>query len=224
MMLYIKRSIKRHIKQSAIRLIIPAIRRLIIRIKGVLSSLIRLSTSFLENLRDDVRQPKTRRADLQKQDRLLSSFKAQVVAVRDASLSNRNLTAQQNKLQEKFKQTSTTFETLNNKVKSTARNIRHQLLDKQSKDADRALDSLQRLPGHFTALVGATVGIYSLKWAISGLLTTGDQCECLRVQFNAVMGSVEQGEGAAAVQWIKKLTRNTLTLSGDRELSGIFNR
>ncbi len=127
--------------------------------------------------------------------------------LKDAGLSNRNLTAQQNKLQKELKQTSTAFETLNSRVKSTARNIKNQSFSKLSKDADRASGSLQRLSGRFAALVGATVGLYGLKRAISGLLATGDQFERLRVQLNAVMGSVEQGE--AAVQWIKQFTRDT---------------
>ncbi len=140
----------------------------------------------------------------QKQREKLSQLRS---GLKDAGLSNRNLTAQQNKLQKELKQTSTAFETLNSRVKSTARNIKNQSFSKLSKDADRASGSLQRLSGRFAALVGATVGLYGLKRAISGLLNTGDQFERLRVQLNAVMGSVEQGE--AAVQWIKQFTRET---------------
>ncbi|WP_263080682.1 tape measure protein [Endozoicomonas sp. Mp262] len=250
------------IKQSAIRLVLKA--------RDALSRPVSQSASSLEKLREEARQLKTRLSDLQQQDKLLSSFKAQTQAVRDAGkayreaeekveqlareygnadkpsrqmqqsleaarksviaanqsyqkqreklsqlrsglkdagLSNRNLTAQQNKLQKELKQTSTAFETLNSRVKSTARNIKNQSFSKLSKDADRASGSLQRLSGRFAALVGATVGLYGLKRAMTGILNTGDQFERLRVQLNAVMGSVEQGE--AAVQWIKQFTRDT---------------
>ena len=127
--------------------------------------------------------------------------------LKEAGLANTNLAAQQNKLQQELKQTATAFERVDNKAKKTAKGLKQQSFNKLSKDADRASGSLQRLSGRFTALIGATVGIYGLKRAITGLLNTGDEFERLRVQLNAVMGSVEQGE--TAVQWIKQFTQET---------------
>ena len=250
------------VKESAIRLVLKA--------RDALSGPVRQSSSSLGKMREEAHQLKTKLSDLQKQDKLLSSFKSQAVAVReagkayreaekkverlareyrntekpsrqvqrsleaarksviaanqsyqkqreklsqlrnglkDAGLSNRNLTVQQNKLQKELKQTATAFEHVDKKAKKVTQGLRKHSFRKLSKDADRASGSLQRLSGRFAALIGATVGLYGLKRAVTGLLNTGDQFERLRVQLNAVMGSVEQGE--AAVQWIKQFTRET---------------
>ena len=127
--------------------------------------------------------------------------------LKEAGLANTHLAAQQNKLQQELKQTAIAFERVDNKAKKTAQGLKRQSFNTLSKDADRASGSLRRLSGRFSALIGATVGIYGLKRAITGLLNTGDQFERLRVQLNAVMGSVEQGE--TAVQWIKRFTQET---------------
>ncbi|OED40223.1 hypothetical protein ACH42_17060 [Endozoicomonas sp. (ex Bugula neritina AB1)] len=56
-------------------------------------------------------------------------------------------------------------------------------------------------------LVIASLGFYTIKKAMQGVLQTGDQFERLQVQLNAIMGSVEEGE--QAFEWIKEFTKNT---------------
>ena len=103
-------------------------------------------------------------------------------------------------------------DTLSRPVKQSAaseasKSLRRSGLKNISRDAERASDSLSRLSRRFAGLVAASVGLYSIKRGIESILTTGDQFERLRVQLEAIMGSMDEGERALA--WIKDFTRNT---------------
>ena len=124
-----------------------------------------------------------------------------------AGLSNRNLSAQQRRLQKELRETSTAFKQVDGKAKQASKTLRRNSLNRVARDADRASGSIGRLSQRFGALVAASLGLYTVKRALQGLLGTGDQFERLRVQLNAVMGSVEEGE--RAIQWIKQFTRET---------------
>ena len=56
-------------------------------------------------------------------------------------------------------------------------------------------------------LVVASLGFYTIKKAMQGVLQTGDQFERLQVQMNAIMGSIEEGERAVA--WVRQFTKDT---------------
>ncbi len=124
-----------------------------------------------------------------------------------AGLSHKHLSAQQKKLKGEITQTSKAFEQFDQKARRAATALKQTAFKKVAKDAEKASGSIQRLSGRFAALIGATVGLYGLKRAVTGLLNTGDQFERLRVQLNAIMGSLEGGE--KAIEWIKQFTRDT---------------
>ena len=250
------------IKESALRLVLKA--------KDTLSKTVLQSASSLESLRKEAQTLKQKLSDLQKQDRLLSSFKKQTAAVRNAGkayreaevrveklarefqqtekpsrslerslesarksvvsasrayqalrqklaglrssleqagLSNRNLSAQQQRLQKELKETASALQKVDARAKTSARTFKRSGFRQLARDADRASGSMGRLSQRLGALVAASVGLYTVKRAIQGLLGTGDQFERLRVQLNAVMGSVAEGE--RAIQWIKQFTRET---------------
>ncbi|MGI9279261.1 MAG: tape measure protein, partial [Endozoicomonas sp.] len=250
------------VKESALRLVLKA--------KDTLSKTVLQSVSSLESLRNEAKTLKQKLSDLQKQDRLLSSFQKQTAAVRDtgkayreaearveklarefqqtekpsrslqrslesarksvvsasrayqaqrqklaglrrsleqAGLSNRNLSAQQQRLQKELKETASALQKVDVRAKASARTFKRLGFRQLARDADRASGSMGRLSQRLGALVAASVGLYTVKRAIQGLLGTGDQFERLRVQLNAVMGSVAEGE--RAIQWIKQFTRET---------------
>ncbi|WOG29892.1 tape measure protein [Endozoicomonas sp. 8E] len=250
------------IKESALRLVLKA--------KDTLSKTVLQSATSLESLRKETQTLKQKLSDLQKQDRLLSSFQKQTAAVRDAGksyweaevrveklakefqqtekpsrslqrslesarksvvsasrayqnqrqklaglrssleqagLSNRNLSAQQQRLQKELKETASALQKVDAKAKTSSRTFKRSGLRQLSRDGDRASGSMGRLSKRLGTLLAASVGLYTVKRAIQGLLGTGDQFERLRVQFNAVMGSVAEGE--RAIQWIKQFTRET---------------
>ncbi|MGI9278335.1 MAG: tape measure protein, partial [Endozoicomonas sp.] len=250
------------IKESALRLVLKA--------KDGLSKTVLQSASSLESLRKEAQTLKQKLTDLQKQDRLLSSFQKQTVVVRDAGkayreaearverlarkfqqtekpsrslqrslesarksvvsasrvyqaqrqklaelrssleqagLSNRNLSAQQQLLQKELKETASALQKVDTRAKGSTRTFKRLGFRKLARDADRASGSMGRLSQRLGALVAASVGLYTIKRAVQGLLSTGDQFERLRVQLNAVMGSVAEGE--RAIQWIKQFTRET---------------
>lgn len=250
------------IRESALRLVLKA--------KDTLSKTVLQSASSLESLRKEVQALKQKLPDLQKQDRLLSSFQKQTAAVRDAGkayreaearveklarefqqtekpsralqrslesarksvvsasrayqaqrqklaglrssleqagLSNRNLSVQQQRLQKELKETASALQKVDARAKTSARLFKRSGFRQLARDADRASGSMGRLSQRLGALVAASVGLYTVKRAIQGLLGTGDQFERLRVQLNAVMGSVAEGE--RAIQWIKQFTRET---------------
>ncbi|WOG28757.1 tape measure protein [Endozoicomonas sp. 8E] len=250
------------IKESALRLVLKA--------KDSLSKTVYQSATSLESLRKEAQTLKQKLSDLQKQDRLLSSFQKQTAAVRDAGksyreaevrveklarefqqtekpsrslqrslesarksvvstsrayqaqrqklaglrssleqagLSNKNLSAQQQRLQKELKETASALQKVDAKAKTSSRTFKRSGFRQLARDADRASGSMGRLSQRFGALVAASVGLYTVKRAIQGLLGTGDQFERLRVQLNAVMGSVAEGE--RAIQWIKQFTRET---------------
>ena len=56
-------------------------------------------------------------------------------------------------------------------------------------------------------MVAAGAGLYIIKRCIESILTTGDKFERLRVQLEAIMGSMAEGE--RALVWIKDFTRST---------------
>ncbi|WP_422139012.1 tape measure protein [Endozoicomonas sp. ALC020] len=250
------------IKESALRLVLKA--------KDSLSKTVLQSATSLESLRKEAQTLKQKLFDLQKQDRLLSSFQKQTAAVRDtgksyreaearveklarefqqtekpsrslqrslesarksvvsasrayqaqrqklsglrssleqAGLSNRNLSVQQQRLQKELKETASALQKLDAKAKSSTHSFKRSGFRQLARDADRASGSMGRLSQRLGALVAASVGLYTIKRAIQGLLATGDQFERLRVQLNSVMGSVAEGE--RAIQWIKQFTRET---------------
>ncbi|WP_422452403.1 tape measure protein [Endozoicomonas sp. ALC066] len=250
------------IKESALRLVLKA--------KDSLSKTVLQSATSLESLRKEAQTLKQKLFDLQKQDRLLSSFQKQTAAVRDtgksyreaearveklarefqqtekpsrslqrslesarksvvsasrayqaqrqklsglrssleqAGLSNRNLSVQQQRLQKELKETASALQKLDAKAKTSSRTFKRSGIRQLARDADRASGSMGRLSQRLGALVAASVGLYTIKRAIQGLLATGDQFERLRVQLNSVMGSVAEGE--RAIQWIKQFTRET---------------
>ena len=129
------------------------------------------------------------------------------IGLDEAGLSNRNLATQQKRLQKNLKETSAAFQKVDNKAKTTAKTLKRNSLKKVARDADQASGSLRRLSQRFTALIAASVGLYSIKRGIEGILSTGDKFERLQVQLNAVMGSIEGGQEAIA--WIKQFTRDT---------------
>ncbi|WP_422135482.1 tape measure protein [Endozoicomonas sp. ALD040] len=250
------------IKESALRLVLKT--------KDTLSKTVLQSATSLESLRKEAQTLKQKLSDLQKQDRLLSSFQKQTAAVLDtgkayreaearveklarefqqtekpsrslqrslesarksmvsasrayqaqrqklaglrssleqAGLSNRNLSVQQQRLQKELKETASALQKVDAKAKSSAHSFKRSGFRQLARDADRASGSMGRLSQRLGALVAASVGLYTIKRAIQGLLATGDQFERLRVQLNAVMGSVAEGE--RAIQWIKQFTRET---------------
>ena len=250
------------IKESALRLVLKA--------KDTLSRPVKQSAASLETLRPEANALKQKLADLEKQDRLLSSFQKQTAAVRDAGrafreaeekverlareyqqadnptktlqrrlesarktviaanqsyhsqrqtlaelrksleqvgLSNRKITHQQTQVAQAVRETSAAYQKASTRSKEASKNFRRSGLNKVAKAADRASGSLGRLSRRFAGLVAASVGLYTVKRAVQGLLNTGDQFERLRVQLNAVMGSVEEGE--RAIGWIKQFTRET---------------
>ncbi|MGI9276869.1 MAG: hypothetical protein ACR2PT_18735 [Endozoicomonas sp.] len=140
----------------------------------------------------------------QNQRKKLSDLRS---SLEQAGLSNRNLSAQQQKLKKELRKTSAAFKQVDAKAKQTSKTLKRNSLKSVARDADRASGSIGRLSQRFGALVAASVGLYTVKRAVQGLLGTGDQFERLRVQLNAVMGSVEEGE--SAIQWIKQFTRET---------------
>ncbi|WP_422472637.1 tape measure protein [Endozoicomonas sp. ALB032] len=251
-----------YIKQSALRLVLKA--------KDTLSKTVLRSSTSLESFRKEAQTLKQKLSELQKQDRLLSSFQKQAAVVRgagiayreaearveklarefqqtekpsqslqrsmesartsvvsasrayqnqrqklaglrssleQAGLSNRNLSAQQQRLQKELRETASALQKVDAKAKTSSRTFKRSGIRQLSRDADRASGSMGRLSQRLGALVAASVGLYTVKRAIQGLLGTGDQFERLRVQLNAVMGSVAEGE--RAIQWIKQFTRET---------------
>ncbi|WOG29922.1 tape measure protein [Endozoicomonas sp. 8E] len=121
-------------------------------------------------------------------------------------LSNKNLTTQQH-LQRELKETASALQKVDAKAKTSSRTFKRSDFRQLARYADRASGGWGRLSQRLGALVAVSVGLYTVKRAIQGLLGTGDQFERLRVQLNAVMGSVAEGE--RAIQWIKQFTRET---------------
>ncbi|WP_252177190.1 tape measure protein [Endozoicomonas sp. 4G] len=128
-------------------------------------------------------------------------------SLEQAGLSNKNLSAQQQRLQKELKETASALQKVDAKAKNSARTFKRSGFRRLARDADRASGSMGRLSQRLGALVATSVGLYTVKRAIQGLLSTGDQFERLRIQLNAVMGSVAEGE--RAIQWIKQFTRET---------------
>ncbi len=124
-----------------------------------------------------------------------------------AGLSTKNLKDQQAKLERQIKETRKAFSRADESAKRTARTLRNSNLKKTARDADAASTSIGRLTRRFIGLAAAGAGLYAIKRAIEGVLTTGDQFERLGVQMEAISGS--SGEAEKAMQWIKDFTRNT---------------
>ncbi|WP_419535678.1 tape measure protein [Endozoicomonas sp.] len=122
-------------------------------------------------------------------------------------LSNRQLAQQQERVAQELRETSAAFQKANTRVKEASKSFRNSGLKNISRDAERASGSLGRLSRRFTGLVAAGAGLYTIKRGIESILTTGDKFERLRVQLEAIMGSMAEGERALA--WIKDFTRNT---------------
>ncbi len=122
-------------------------------------------------------------------------------------LSNRNLTGQQASLQQKLKTTAEAYQSVSRKARTTRETLRRNRFRQTAADADNARQSIHRLSGSFLRLVTAASGLYLLKRSLTGILETGDRFERLRIQLNAIMGSIEAG-GEATI-WIREFTRNT---------------
>lgn len=125
----------------------------------------------------------------------------------EAGLSNKDFAAQQNRVEKEIRETSAAFAAAEKKSKSAARQFRRSGLKDVGRDANIATGNVSNLGRRLAALAGATVGIYSIKRAIEGLLSTGSTFESLAVQMEAVTGSAEEGE--RAMEWIKEFTANT---------------
>ncbi len=250
------------IKETALRLVLKA--------RDTLSRPVKQSAASLDSLRSTAQSLKSQLTELEQQQRLLSSFKKQTSAVREAGrafreaeakverlareyqqaekptktlqrrldsarkavvsanqsyhqqrqklaelrkslgqtgLSNRQLVQQQERVARELRETSAAFQKANARVKEASKSFRRSGLKNISRDAERASGSLGRLSRRFAGLVAASVGLYSIKRGIESILTNGDKFERLRVQLEAIMGSMAEGERALA--WIKEFTRNT---------------
>ncbi len=124
-----------------------------------------------------------------------------------AGLSSAKLAQQQQKLSHDIKGTGYAFEKANKKAKAADRTFKKETLKKVARDAEQASSSIGRLTRRFAGLIAAGAGLYTIKRGIESILTTGDKFERLRVQLEAIMGSMAGGERALA--WIKDFTRNT---------------
>ena len=127
--------------------------------------------------------------------------------LKQAGLSSTQVAQQQKKLGSEIKKTAAAYEKVNAKAKKANQTLRSNSLKNTAKNADKASGSISRLSSRLGALVAASVGLYSIKRGIEGILSTGDKFERLQVQLNAVMGSIEGGQEAIA--WIKQFTRDT---------------
>ncbi|KEQ17651.1 coiled-coil domain-containing protein [Endozoicomonas numazuensis] len=115
------------IKESALRLILKA--------KATLSKTVLQSASSLESLRKEAKILKQKLPDLQRQDRLLSSFQKQTAVVRDAGKAYREAEARVEKLAREFQQT-----------------------EKPSRSLQRSLESAQKLQSFSASLKAVSAG------------------------------------------------------------------
>ena len=106
-----------------------------------------------------------------------------------------------------IKKTAASYEKVNAKAKQANKTLRSKALKNAAKDANKASSSINRLSQRFAGLVAASVGLYSIKRAIGGILGTGDKFERLSVQLEAITGSMAEGDRALA--WVKEFTKNT---------------
>ena len=127
--------------------------------------------------------------------------------LKGAGLSSSRLAQQQQKLSEAIKDTGQAFEKANRKVKAVDRTFKKDTLKKVARDANQASASIGGLTRRFAGLIGAAAGLYAIKRGIEGILSTGDQFEKMRVQLEAITGSMAEGE--EALSWIKEFTKNT---------------
>ncbi|WP_419835447.1 tape measure protein [Endozoicomonas atrinae] len=128
-------------------------------------------------------------------------------SLRQTGLSNRQLVQQQERVAQEIRETSAAFQKASNRAKEASKSFRRSGLKSISRDAQQASSSIGRLTRRFAGLVAAGAGLYTIKRGIESVLTTGDKFERLRVQLEAIMGSMVEGERALA--WIKDFTRNT---------------
>ena len=124
-----------------------------------------------------------------------------------SGLSTRQVAKQQKKLSDDIKKTAASYEKVNAKAKQANKTLRSKALKNAAKDANKASSSINRLSQRFAGLIAASVGLYSIKRAIGGILGTGDKFERLSVQLEAITGSMAEGDRALA--WIKEFTKNT---------------
>ena len=127
--------------------------------------------------------------------------------LKGAGLSSSRLAQQQKKLSEEIKDTGHAFEKANKKIKATDRTLKKNNLKKVARDANQASASIGGLTRRFAGLIGAAAGLYAIKRGIEGILSTGDKFEKMRVQLEAITGSMAEGE--KALSWIKEFTKNT---------------
>ncbi|WP_419835411.1 tape measure protein [Endozoicomonas atrinae] len=128
-------------------------------------------------------------------------------SLRQTGLSNRQLVQQQERVAQEIRETSAAFQKANTWVKEASKSFRRSGLKNITKDAQQASSGISRLTRRFAGLIAAGAGLYTIKRGIESILTTGDKFERLRVQLEAIMGSMAEGERALA--WIKDFTRNT---------------
>ena len=124
-----------------------------------------------------------------------------------AGLSTSKLAQQQERLEKEIEETGNAFEKTNKKIKVTDRTLKKSNLKKVARDANQASASIGGLTRRFAGLIGAAAGLYAIKRGIEGILSTGDQFEKMRVQLEAITGSMAEGE--KALSWIKEFTKNT---------------
>ncbi len=142
--------------------------------------------------------------EYQKNRRKLAALRTEL---QKNGLSNKNLSQQQKKLNQRFHQTSAAYEKVTTAAKKIRAELRRNGFRKAGNDARYSADGVRNLAASFRNLIAASLGFYAIKRAISSVLQTGDQFERLRVQMNAIMGSIEEGD--RAIEWIKEFTKNT---------------
>lgn len=117
-----------------------------------------------------------------------------------ANIDTNNLTKEEKKLASQISNTKTVLTKFTTQMRS---------LGNETEATEAKSNNLSLVKAAYW--VGGIVGITSLFGKIKSLglemLTTGDKFEGLRIQMDALMGSVEAGE--QATEWIKTFTQNT---------------
>ncbi len=96
------------------------------------------------------------------------------------------------------------------RAKDLAKGTLHKVtahLRTMGRTSEQTENQLTRLGHSIRNLVITSLGFYTIKRAMQGILQTGDQFERLQVQMNAVMGSIKEGQ--QAVEWIRQFTKET---------------
>ena len=96
------------------------------------------------------------------------------------------------------------------RAKDLAKGTLHKVtahLRSMGRTSEQTENQFIRLGRSIRNLVITSLGFYTIKRAMQGILQTGDQFERLQVQMNAVTGSIKEGQ--QAVGWIRQFTKET---------------